>query len=56
MVVITANADAVNARKSFQPEAEMHVEIEFRATCAPDVARRAARRSCSSVRCRTATR
>jgi len=36
-VVVTANADAVNARKSFQPEAEMHVEIDFRTTCAPDV-------------------
>ena len=36
-VVNSANADAVNARKSFQPEADSHVEIEFRVTCAPEV-------------------
>lgn len=36
-VVGTASADVVNARKSFQPEAEMHMEIEFRVTCTPEV-------------------
>jgi hypothetical protein len=32
-VVTVANADLVNARKSFQPENETHVEIEFRIVC-----------------------
>lgn len=36
-VVNTASADLVNARKSFQPEAETHIEIEFRVTCAAEV-------------------
>jgi len=36
-VVANASADVVNARKSFQPEAETHVEIEFRVTCAPEI-------------------
>lgn len=36
-VVGTATADVVNARKSFQPEADRHMEIEFRVTCAPEV-------------------
>ncbi len=32
-----ANADLVNARKSFQHDAETHIEIEFRVVCAPEV-------------------
>ncbi len=36
-VVNAASTDAVNARKSFQPDAETHVEIEFRVTCAPEI-------------------
>ena len=32
-VVSIANADLVNARKSFQPEHDSHVEIEFRVVC-----------------------
>src|SRR5438552_9791475 len=32
-VVSIANADLVNARKSFQPSPENHVEIEFRVVC-----------------------
>ncbi|HEY9064299.1 MAG TPA: DUF2242 domain-containing protein [Burkholderiaceae bacterium] len=32
-VVTIANADLVNARKSFQPAPENHVEIEFRVVC-----------------------
>lgn len=35
-VVTSANADLVNARKSFQQEADTHVEIEFRVVCAPE--------------------
>jgi hypothetical protein len=33
-VVTIANADLVNARKSFQPDHETHMEIEFRVVCA----------------------
>lgn len=36
-VVSSANADLVNARKSFQNDADTHVEIEFRVVCAPEV-------------------
>jgi len=32
-VVTIANADLVNARKSFQPDHETHMEIEFRVVC-----------------------
>ena len=32
-VVLIANADLVNARKSFQPEHDSHVQIEFRVVC-----------------------
>ncbi|MEY2875636.1 MAG: hypothetical protein RLZZ373_3007 [Pseudomonadota bacterium] len=37
--VITSGvrADAVNGRKSFQPEAEVHVQIEFHIVCVPEV-------------------
>jgi hypothetical protein len=37
--VITSapRADAVNGRKSFQPEAEVHVQIEFHIVCVPEV-------------------
>lgn len=33
-MVTTANADQVTGRKSFQPAAEVHVEVEFRVVCA----------------------
>jgi hypothetical protein len=36
-VVSSANADLVNARKSFQRDGDSHVEIEFRVVCAPEV-------------------
>lgn len=35
-VVATATPDFVNARKSFQPESDSHIEIEFRVVCAPE--------------------
>jgi hypothetical protein len=36
-VVTSATAELVNARKSFQPEADNHIEIEFRVVCAPEL-------------------
>lgn len=36
-VVSAATADLVNARKSFQPESDSHIEIEFRVVCASEV-------------------
>jgi hypothetical protein len=38
-MITAANADLVTGRKSFQPAAEVHVEVEFRAVCARDVGR-----------------
>lgn len=35
-VIIAANAERVNGRKYFQPEAEMHLQLEFHTVCAPD--------------------
>ncbi|WP_413762184.1 DUF2242 domain-containing protein [Variovorax sp. Varisp41] len=35
-MVTAANADLVTARKSFQPAAEVHVEVEFRVVCAAE--------------------
>ncbi len=35
-VITTAVADRVDGRKNFQPEPEMHVEIEFHVVCASD--------------------
>lgn len=35
-LVTAANADLVTGRKSFQPAAEVHVEVEFRVVCARD--------------------
>ena len=35
-LVTKAADDLVTARKSFQPEAEVHVEFEFRVVCAPE--------------------
>lgn len=35
-LVTSSRSDFVNARKSFQPAREMHVEIDFRVTCAPE--------------------
>ena len=35
-VVNVADADRVKGRKNFQPDAEVHVEIEFNVVCAPD--------------------
>ena len=36
-MVSAATPDLVNARKSFQPESDSHIEIEFRVVCAPEV-------------------
>ncbi|MDZ7858339.1 DUF2242 domain-containing protein [Sphaerotilus sp.] len=36
-VITSARSDAVNGRKSFQPEAEVHVQIEFHIVCVPEV-------------------
>jgi len=36
-VVSAATVDLVNARKSFQPESDSHIEIEFRVVCASEV-------------------
>ena len=36
-VVSAANADLVNARQSFQNDADTHLEIEFRVVCSPEV-------------------
>jgi Uncharacterized protein conserved in bacteria (DUF2242) len=36
-VITAARPDAVNGRKSFQPESEVHVQIEFHIVCAPEV-------------------
>jgi hypothetical protein len=35
-MITAANADLVTGRKSFQPAAEVHVEVEFRTVCARD--------------------
>lgn len=36
-VITSARPDAVNGRKSFQPEPEVHVQIEFHIVCVPEV-------------------
>lgn len=33
-MITTGNSDLVTGRKSFQPDAEVHVEVEFRVVCA----------------------
>ena len=33
-LISAANSDLVTGRKSFQPDSEMHVEVEFRVVCA----------------------
>ena len=35
-VIIAADTDHVKGRKNFQPDPEVHVEIEFNAVCAPN--------------------
>ncbi|CAN5873067.1 hypothetical protein BH11PSE8_BH11PSE8_11530 [soil metagenome] len=35
-VITLADADHINGKKNFQPDAEVHVEIEFHVVCAPD--------------------
>ncbi len=35
-VITLADADHINGKKYFQPDAEVHVEIEFHVVCAPD--------------------
>lgn len=35
-MITAANADLVTGRKSFQPAAEVHVEVEFRVVCAQE--------------------
>ena len=37
VIASSARVDAVNGRKSFQPEAEVHVQIEFHIVCVPEV-------------------
>lgn len=37
-VITSSRADAVNGRKNFQPNGEVHAEIEFHVVCAPDSA------------------
>jgi hypothetical protein len=37
VITSAVRADAVNGRKSFQPEAEVHVQIEFHIVCVPEV-------------------
>lgn len=37
-LISAANTDLVTGRKSFQPAAEVHVEVEFRVVCAKDSA------------------
>jgi len=36
-MLMAGNAETVTGRKSFQPDAEVHVEVEFRVVCARDV-------------------
>lgn len=38
-MITAANADLVTGRKSFQPAAEVHVEVEFRVVCARESTR-----------------
>ena len=35
-LIAVANADRVNGRKNFQPDSQIHVELEFHVVCAPD--------------------
>ena len=35
-VIVVSDAEHIKGRKSFQPELETHVEIEFNVVCAPD--------------------
>ena len=35
-VITVFRPDTINGRKNFQPKGEMHTEIEFNVTCAPD--------------------
>ncbi|MGJ7582227.1 DUF2242 domain-containing protein [Variovorax sp. RHLX14] len=42
-LISAANTDLVTGRKSFQPAAEVHVEVEFRVVCAKDSAGGSAR-------------
>ena len=35
-LIAVANAERVNGRKNFQPDPQMHVELEFHIVCAPD--------------------
>ncbi|MEX8493428.1 DUF2242 domain-containing protein [Sphaerotilus sp.] len=37
VITSTARVDAVNGSKSFQPEPEVHVQIEFHIVCVPEV-------------------
>lgn len=37
-VITSSRTDAVNGRKNFQPNGEVHAEIEFHVVCAPDSA------------------
>lgn len=35
-VIVSSTAELVNGRKNFQPENEVHVEIDLRVVCAPE--------------------
>lgn len=35
-VINTAQAELVNGRKNFQPESELHIEVDFRVVCTPE--------------------
>ncbi|MBP7914571.1 MAG: DUF2242 domain-containing protein [Vitreoscilla sp.] len=35
-VLSTVKADAINGQKAFQPEGEVHVQIQFNVVCAPE--------------------
>jgi hypothetical protein len=53
-MITAANADLVTGRKSFQPAAEVHVEVEFRVVCARESTRGGAKASRSTVAFATA--
>ena len=49
-LISAANADLVTGRKSFQPTAEVHVEVEFRVVCAHEGATEGTAKSASGAR------
>lgn len=53
-MITAANADLVTGRKSFQPAAEVHVEVEFRVVCARESTRGGGKASKNTVAFATA--